>query len=500
MRILLDPIYSGHLSRCSTSFKMRSLIEYGLSMGRQDWFYYWMIPPMSTLTEDEKDWLPKHPQIRYIEFPYLEDRMREYLRYPAELDMIEAFNGDYWDFDVLVTARTSQIANSRAVMSSPRQKTLGRLLKKIVLIEEMMVLDTRATVAKSDVVAQEFMTIGGYLNSDLALICTDAERIEIHKAARKYLAPSVVRDMDSRIVQALPITLSKPARKADEFAYYKGDRPMCISFTGRMEKVSSNLESVFDVMTKQFIMGGSAGMKLLITTVSKAAPLAPPDFVEMRRPNRDDFWKACREEMDLMLILHVGAETSLSLLEPMLLGVPPVIIDATWSRNLWGPDYPFYVSNTTEAYAVCKMFRDDYPGMYARFWTYMEDVFIPRLTTGDLSKTYYPLIYDLIAKHEEYLEGDGLRRLLATRNDGPNFGPFAEEAVLRPELTMFDFVRELGAAGKLEFLHEKTRDNDRNRRRIVFATPWNEFRLMLKAFWKFTDASTTVGHLRRVDA
>jgi len=499
LKILLDPIYSGHMSRCSTAFKYRSIIEYSLAEGKTDWFFYWVIPPFSNMTEDELAWMPRHPQIKYIEFPVHEDRMREYMRFNDQMDMIFGFNGDFWDFDAIITVRTSQIANMRAVISSPRQKSIGRRLKKIVCLEEMLIIDTKPTVAKSDVIGQELQTITGYLCSDLTIVPSLQDKHDMIKTARKYLSPSTVIDMSSRIINSVAATLDKPKRKAPEFMFKKGERKMCLSFTGRMEKVSSNLDAIYAVMTNQFIMGGEQGIKLLICTVSKAAPEPPPDFVELRRPVREEFWRIAREEMDVMLILFNHAEMGLSMIEPMLLGVPAIIIDQAWTRSIWGPKYPFLVSNEVEAYAVAKAFRDDYDNMYAKFWKYMVEVFNPKFEDGEFSTTYYPIIHKFLADHETFLHGDGLRKMMAGRTTGEGMFPvLAAEAAKLDELVMFDFIRDLGKAGLFDFLQEKTKDGDRNRRRITFATPWNEFRVMFKAFLGFTDASSAVGHLKKV--
>ena len=121
LKILFDPIYSGQLTGCSTAFKCKTLVETALHRNkREDFFFYWMVPP--NLSEEEQAWLPQHPNVTYIEFPYLKDRMREYMMFRAELDEVLAFNGTHWDFDVLFTSRTALVPLSRAVMSSPRQK------------------------------------------------------------------------------------------------------------------------------------------------------------------------------------------------------------------------------------------------------------------------------------------------------------------------------------------------------------------------------------------
>lgn len=44
-------------------------------------------------------------------------------------------------------------------------------------------------------------------------------------------------------------------------------------------------------------------------------------------------------------------------------------------------------------------------------------------------------------------------------------------------------------------LASKTRDNDRDHRGLVWATPWNDFRLALMKYYGYVDGSTTTGHL-----
>ena len=64
-------------------------------------------------------------------------------------------------------------------------------------------------------------------------------------------------------------------------------------------------------------------------------------------------------------------------------------------------------------------------------------------------------------------------------------------------LCLFDVIQELGECGDLEMLHQKTVPGDRDRRRLVFSTPWHEFKVMFLHLG-FTDASTAVGHMRAV--
>ena len=497
LKVLMDPVYSGLLTGCSSAYKCRTLVETSLEKnGHGDWFFYWLVPP--GLTEEEQAWLPKHPNVRYVEYPYIKDRMREYSLFRKEMDEILAFNGSYWDFDVLLTSRTSMAPVARSVMSAPRQKTTGYKLKKVAVFEEMIVLDHRTTVAKSDVLAQELMTLSGYPTSDVTYLVTEKEQRGIVDTARQYFAPSRVMEMIKKFQRVSQLGTG-PARVKDaKFRFKKGERPMCLTFAGRMERSAANLEEVFELMDKQWIMKGTLQLKTLICTVSTVTPLPPPKHTEVRVASREAFWRAAREEMDVMLVLHRDAEFSLSMVEPMMFGVPLIIIDQDWSRSVWGDEYPFYAKGFTEAYGLVQAFYDDYEAMYARFAGWLLTVFAKRCEPGgDLHVSLYDKLHEFLVDHEAYLEGEGFQKLYGGRKDNELFLKFAAKAVEKIDFLMFDLIREMGSDGDFEMLQRKTEPGDREKRRITFSTPFNEWRLMLKAFHDFEDASTQVGHIRR---
>ena len=213
MKILLDPIYSNPLPTCSTAYKCRAIVELAAERGKTDWFFYWPIP--ASASAEERAWLPQTANVRYLEVPVHKDRVREYLRYHTDLDRLQAFNGELWDFDVLWTVRSSMVANARAVMASPRQKALGRRLKKVILCEEMIMLRHKASIPLSDVEAQELLTLSGYLASDVVFIATQKERHAIAEIARKYFSPSRVREILEKLHHVVALTLREPEAKAE---------------------------------------------------------------------------------------------------------------------------------------------------------------------------------------------------------------------------------------------------------------------------------------------
>lgn len=498
LKVLMDPVYSAGPKRCSSAFKCHQLVTHVLEVqGRSDVFFYWMVP--TWMTDEDREWLPKHPNIRYIEFPYHKDRNREYLRYPDQLDTIQAFNGEFWDFDLVFTSRTSLIPFTRAVMNSPRQMKDGRMFKKIVCFEEMIIMGFRPSVAKSDLEAQEIMALTGYLASDLVFTQTEPEKREILKVASRYMSPSMVRKIDKKFYLATPMAFREVSVKEEQHRYTP-NRQFCLSFTGRMESVSSNLDGVFKVMQTKFALSGD-DVRLLICTVSSQdnAMHAPPSAADVRRAPREEFWRLAREEMDLMLVLHNSAPFSLSLMEPAMLGVPLILADKQWAHDIYGRDYPFYVKGVDQAYAMVKLFMSDYPKYYGQFLEWQQRVLKPMFAPGGyLGGDMFSKTYEVMQDHEFFLGGKA-KQILASRKSIHTLVQTIIKNVPdgRDDFVLFDLIQKIAAKEGLTILGQKTRNGDRDTRRLVFSTPWNELRTVLK-FYGWEDASTTVGHFRRV--
>ena len=132
-----------------------------------------------------------------------------------------------------------------------------------------------------------------------------------------------------------------------------------------MEKGNA-IDEINDLMVKQFVMKGDK-IRLLVTTVSSVIKTFDQSVIEVKQTGREEFWKLCKEEMDLFIHMAPEGGFSLSLVEPMMLGVPAIIGREPWSEGVFGKTYPFFVKNETEAYAFVQMFYEDYPAMYAKW-------------------------------------------------------------------------------------------------------------------------------------
>lgn len=491
LKILLDPIYSNPLPSCSTAFKCKAIVEAAHAHGRDDWFFYWIVRP--DLTDAEREWLPQTPNVRYLPLFSYKDRLREYLRFPDALDQIIAFNGDVWDYDVLWTVRSEQIPTMRAVMSAPRQNATGRKLKKIVACEEMILLDYKDSIALSDIPAQELMTVSGYLAADMVTIQTRKERSAIIHRARQYLSPSKVMELNSRLREVVPMTQTEMETKPPE-VQPDGKRPFCLGFAGRVEKVAASLEDLYKAMEYGWIMPGDTAFRVVMCTQSKSWTLSPPPFVDIRRATREQFWTACRTEMDVQLIMHRDGEFGLSLIEPMMLGVPQIIVDKPWAHEIWGKEYPFFAQGFDEVLGIVRAFQEDYAGMYAKWHHWRNTYWREAITTGRYSVNMHENLYRFCLEHEERLDGPETRDLFKDRKNNPHFQKLLEQAHKMGDFTLFDLIR---ATDGIDAFKEKLAPNDRDTRRLVFSTPWHEMRLMLK-HEGFVDASVETGHLRRI--
>ena len=200
--------------------------------------------------------------------------------------------------------------------------------------------------------------------------------------------------------------------------------------------------------------------------------------------------------MDLMLSLHNHAEFSLSRIEPMLLGVPVVLSDQDWAREIFGDDYPLLAKNLTEAYAWVNAFYDDYEKQYARWAEWHQNVLVPKFKPGGVyGNVMFSEISQFIADFEKK-QSEYVKQKYANRaRENSLYKELADRMLKVP--TVFDGIRQLADEGLLEALDRKLEPDDRNSRRITFSTDWNDYRLILKNFYGFVDSGVETGALRR---
>ena len=494
MKVLYDPIYSTQPHKCSSSVKFKKITE-DLLAARDDVFIYWPIPDWAD--EAARAWLPQSDRIRYIPHDVSKDRVREYQCYYRDLEDKVAFFGSCWDYDVLVTMRTAQVANMRVNMNSPRMKKMA-WLKKVVLLEEMAILDFRRTVPVSSVEAQDPLTILGYLTADVAYITAKHVREGIIKTAKGLFAPSMVNRLRDRLKLVNPAILDDFGTKTDAAMFHRGQEPFCLGFVGRMSNSMTRLPEIYDVMDKNWIMKGDKGFKVLISTVSTGVKLPPPDFAIFENNTRERFWERVKEDMHLVISMSVDAEFSLSLIEPVIFGTPLVIAREDWTEGLLGPEYPFFVKGKVQAYGMVRAFHDDYAENYARFLEWRETHFLPRFQEGGVyAVNLYKDLHAQIVAHDRevdqrFREGD------PNKEDNKIARMVMEEVGDAEEFNFFDALWAIHEAGKLRNLGDKLDPARNANRHLTFMTPWHELKVILRAFYGVTDGGIEPGHMRKV--
>lgn len=488
MKVLIDCIPSARPKHCSSIAKMQKLIRRLLD-ARPDVFVTMLLAEGSSVQpqDDDIEWLITDPRVKYRAYPYAKDRMRAYQEFPQALNDLEAFHGDLcWDWDVLVTNRTAQVANSRAVSQSPRH--VGQENRRqIIVFEEMPVMDFKKTVPVSHAKAQNLSTLVGYLVADEVFITIQHEKDAIVRTAKQYFAPSAVTEIRDKIKVVSPSVLTDFSLKPVAQQYPNVGRKFCLGFTGRLGNFASNVRDVYKVMESEWILSGADPIRVAISTVTTGIKIPPPPFVEVMSLPREEFWELLKQGMDVVLCMSVDAGFGMSLMEPLMFGTPVIVLRAEWSQTLLGKDYPFLVDNVAQAVAFLRMFREDYANQYAKFASWQQEKLIPMMLPGGAyGKSLYDEVLDAMFAFETKIAARFAKRTENTVIE-------AIVAKKKPEIVLFDELQELD--------DEKFFDNSivkklfDKKRSLVFSTDMNEFRLRLKHAFGYKDASVRPGHL-----
>lgn len=494
-KVLIDMIPTAQASRCSSMFKAKHFIQETLK-DRNDVFFYWLVP--EKMDEKDREWLPQHPNIRYFSFPYMvSDRIRSYHEIPTQLSAALAFNGKLWDFDVFLTTRTAMIPAVVCNMISPRANIEhAKDYKRVWLIEEMPIAEFKKSVSVWIPRTQTLSTLTGYLASDKVFFPAGHEKEGIIKDAKNYLQPSLVQELVKKIDVVAPNSLKDFRTKEESDLWRARGRRFCLGFVGRMGAFGSSMKDVYEVMTKQWIMGGREGMRVVISSVSSGGRAMNdlPDTIEFMRAPREEFWRMLREEIDVILCMAIDAGFQLSLMEPLMFGVPVVLRKAPWSIGQVGPHYPFLIENASQAYAMIEMIHDDYPTQYQKFVKWQREWLIPLFAQGGL---YSRSLYTAMAEALTEAEGSATRFKYTPGVVAP--GSVAEVAVRRggDEFNLLEVLSTPEATKELKTIPRHLDEDVRDKRGIAFGYNWQETRMVLKAHFGYVDASTTVGHFKR---
>lgn len=493
MKILLDCVVTTtDPAKCSSNVQFLTFVKQTLER-RSDVFFYWLIPDWIEKGKFEATY-PQHPNVRYIPIPQHMDRTKEYVTLFEYLDDAIAFNGSLWDFDVLLTMRSGLATQMKMLMESPR-KSLKARMKQLWLIEEMVIADFKKTVINLLPGLQDLWTVTGYLAADRVWFVSQFDKPGVINAAKGYLTPSRVMEIDKKVVvtgyaSEVVCRLKKP----EHFPAPENGKPFCIAHAGRLEK-ANRIEDINNLMVKTFVMKG-AKVELLVCTVTDVDKVFDQSVVTVKHASRDEFWQLIDEKMHVIIKLSDEGGSTMSLLEPMMRGVPAIVGPRKQTEATLGKDYPFIVNNWVEAYAMVKMFYEDYPGMYAKFAKWHAGPFQQMLKTRyqDFS------LYRLMGEAVDSMDGLDARMVKErpARKDNPLVVSIVEAVGDRTEFVLEDVLNEMVAAKKLGIdVPRRLLAGERAKRDLIWDTDFNEVRRTLFAFYGWEDASTKVGHYRK---
>jgi len=362
MKILFDPIYTSKVSSCASAVKFYHLCKSILE--NTDDYIYWCIP--EGLSEEELEWLPKSDRILYISVAQSKDRYTEYRRVTEQMELVFAQQGDYWDWDICVTNRSCAVATISAICNRPTAKTL----KPILLMEDFPQMTFKSSTNIPQNEHQDKLAILGYLTATKTMIAAYWERKEIINTAKAYVTASQIKVLRDNIVECHPAALTPMlGTKSDEFINAPKSSPFTIVFAGRLI-VGHHFDKIFNIMQNNWILKSrDREIRPVVCTQSRGSSpwLEVPDFIKIHHFKRDDFWSFMRNDANVGVFFSEEEDFSMSLMEPLLLGVPYAVYEAPWSVASLGEDYPFFFKTEMECYAIVKMFFDNYQKAYAVF-------------------------------------------------------------------------------------------------------------------------------------
>jgi hypothetical protein len=445
MKILIDPLYTGKPSTCSTSYLAWQIIE-DLCAWRPDVFFYLLAPKQITLMPQESEWLkgqcerfvPGRVQLVPVDSLWT-DRVTDMFRFPNDLvKYAQPGLSEFWDADVILTSRIEQISNFRA--QSSRQVGFGKgTFRQIIGLDEMPIFSFRHTIPWADGGHMDLTTIANYSVADAVVINNLWTKQKLSQLARSILAPSRSMKFMEGVHEAVPVKLR---RLGVDRQIYLDDGKFNVVFCGRMTG-TRNFQEVAELFRKQFSYAvKDKKVRFLVSTQSESYGSIDPgeiDFIEIVKNDREAFHKMLKTRAHVVVNLSTVEDFSLSTYEPLLFGVPVIVPDRDWSDFL-GPDYPFRADGFVQAYALVNMFLDDYKAEYDKFREWEASSW-KQLVDGPWNRTTSEVVQGLVTAHAA-----ALCDKLQNSESGETYRDIIS-SMLASTKQVFDLKEEARAAG-----------------------------------------------------
>ena len=296
MKIVIDPIFTTQtIETCQYHFMMQSVMKHILSK-REDVFFYYAVP--ENFDELGMKWnidtskFYQHKNIKYVNVRSKRDRIQEYLRVVPQLEELYSFQGDFWDADLYITARSLLVPFLRQHAVGTR--TGMPHAKKFIIVDGFPLLSYKGGQgAKIPPMLMDLITVTGYQAADVAYTMSPHEYAEIVDAAKQQLSPSNAKRIKekTRLMVSFPFEKSKLKTKATIDKIMKRQKPFTIAYTRRFNINKGNIEEVLKVMGKHWIYNGKTKVRCVFTSASEHIYGGyDKSWMEMVHTPREEFW------------------------------------------------------------------------------------------------------------------------------------------------------------------------------------------------------------------
>ncbi len=246
MKILIDPVYTGRPSTCSTSYLVWNVIEHFIAR-RPDVFFYLLAP--EGIDQVDLDFVGRYPdRVTVVPYPYMiRDRVSEMFRFTDKMVQLLAPGvSPIWDYDVVLTSRLPMLPFMRNV--SGRESNYPKGTPRLFLgIDEMPMFSFSDTVAWSPNGNMDMPSLAAYLTAHGVLLSNLWAKPEIVRVARAQLAPSKVMALSDAVHECVPVKLER--LKLCELTPV--DKELRVGFCGRMTG-TRNFDEVAELFRKQY--------------------------------------------------------------------------------------------------------------------------------------------------------------------------------------------------------------------------------------------------------
>lgn len=351
LRFLYVPMYSSphNLQTCSTYNYVKVLIK--KMVENRQCYAYVAIPEG---TRDQCAELTDHPRIEVIEMKASKNQYRDLCIYPNELvDYFNELEGEKY-IDAVLTDKALLIPFLKSQLYTFTRNGCSQI--PVGWIDQFFMRPTEHSYMQEHHIRSQ---IWGFAEADFLVWASDNVKQEAFAVARKYVSPSVLRDIINKSynwfsaadIQRLNKYLDRPKRKDKivlNYAYATND--------------AYKYKEVFEILNR--VYEGGRDVEILVTTSSKAS-IIPKRFKESNVTiynalPQEEFFEKVATQAHVFLYMPDYSELSQSVLEQQYLGLVGIFPNKQWAKDTTYPGYPYLANNKDELEMYIRHVVDNY--------------------------------------------------------------------------------------------------------------------------------------------